>query len=184
MIRRILAPLVVFAVLCSFLTVGAGPANAASGRIKAPSIGMKAPVVKVGVKNGRLLIGHSTRVVYTARHGDPACDDSGSTLYVGHTWRAGNGVADKWGKLRRGDIIRVAGCKFKVTSNKVWPDSRSIRSLSRSDGPPRIRLYGCKVDDYSKARVVTAKKLGGSNVPFPKVGEDAGVRITSIALSS
>lgn len=168
MTKRLLALLAAFAVFCSPF-VGVEPADAASGRLTAPAIGMKAPIVKVGVKNGRLQIGHNLHVVYTARQGDPPCDHSGTTLYAGHAWRDGNGVADKWGQLKRGDIIRVPGCKakFKVTSNQVWSDKRSIAPLSRPDGPPRIALYGCKADDYSKARVVMAKKMG-KNKPFPR----------------
>lgn len=149
----------------SLLLGGAGPADAAAGRVKAPAIGMNAPIVKVAVKDGRLQIGHNVHVVYTAKNGDPPCDQSGSTLYAGHAWKSGDGVADKWGQLTRGKIIRVAGCKFRVTKRQFWSDQRSVAPLSRPDGPPRIVLYGCKADDYSKATVVFAKKIG-KKAPF------------------
>lgn len=162
-LRALLASSAVFGILF----VGIGPADAASGRVKAPSIGMSAPIVKVPVKNGRLQIGDNLHVVYTDKRGDPPCDQSGSTFYAGHAWRSGNGVADKWGQLTRGKIIRFGGCKFRVTKREFWSEERSVRPLSRPGGPPRIVLYGCKADDYSKATVVFARKVGRS-VPFPK----------------
>lgn len=164
MTRPVRALLAAF-VASSFLVMGAGPADAAAGRVKAPSIGMNAPIVKVPVKDGRLQVGDNLHVVYTPRKGDPPCDQSGSTLYAGHAWQDGNGVADKWGKLRRGKIIYVRGCKFRVTKREFWSEKRSIAPLSRPDGPPRIVLYGCKADDYSKATVVFARKVGKS-APF------------------
>lgn len=160
-IRALLAAFVVF----GFLNLGTVPADAASGRITAPAIGMNAPVVKVGVKNGRLQIGHNLHTVYTKRGGDPPCDQSGSTMYAGHAWQSGNGVADKWLQLKRGDIIRVGGCRFRVTGKQVWDDGRKVGSLSSPAGPPRIALYGCKADDYDYATVVFAKKIG-KNKPF------------------
>lgn len=156
--------LTVFAV-SSFLFLGAGPADAGPERIVARAIGMNAPVVYVDVKNGKLQIGHNLHVVYAAQGGDPPCDQSGSTMYAGHAWRAGNGVADKWLQLRRGDIISVRGCRFKVTRKEVWDDGRDVGSLSTPDGSPRIVLYGCKADDYNYATVVFARKLG-KNKPF------------------
>lgn len=165
MIRPVRALLATFVASSFLLGGGAGPADAASSRVKAPSIGMNAPIVKVGVKNGRLQIGDNLHVIYTDRNGDPPCDQSGSTLYVGHAWKDGDGVADKWAKLTRGKIIRVAGCKFRVTKREFWSDDKKVGSLSRPDGKPRIVLYGCKADDYSKGTVVFARKLGG-NKPF------------------
>ena len=159
--RALVAAFVVF----GSLFMGVGPADAASGRIVASSIGMNAPVKHVGVKNGRLQIGSNLHTVYTKRGGDPPCDQSGSTMYAGHAWQSGNGVADKWLQLERGDVIRVAGCKFKVIKKEVWDDGRKVGSLSRPDGPPLINLYGCKADDYDFATVVTARKLG-KNTPF------------------
>jgi hypothetical protein len=126
---------------------------------------MNAPIVKVAVKSGRLQIGHNVHVVYTARNGDPPCDQNGSTLYAGHAWQSGDGVADKWGRLTRGKIIYVAGCKFRVTKREFWSDDKNIASLSSPAGKPRIALYGCKADDYSKGTVVFARKVGGKK-PF------------------
>lgn len=164
MTRRLTALLAASVVSC-LLFAGVGPADAASGRVSARAIGLNAPIVEVGVKNGRLQIGDNPRVLYAKRGGDPPCDQSGSTVYAGHAWRAGNGVADRFGQLRRGDIIRVNGCRFKVTRREFWSESRSIGPLSRPGGPPRIVLYGCKADNYSKATVVFARKIGRSN-PF------------------
>ena len=97
--------------------------------------------------------------VYTWKHGDPPCDPTGTTVYAGHAWRDGDGVADRWGELRRGDIIRVAGCRFKVTKRQYWSAKRKIGHLYRVDGPPRIVLIGCKPDDYSKRTMVFAKLI-------------------------
>lgn len=157
MIRRFV---LLIALVACMLVPGQGAADAAAGRLSIPKIGVKAKIVKVPVKHGRLMIGHALRgVVYTPKNGDPPCDPMGSTLYAGHAWRAGNGVADKWGSLKKGDLITVAGCKFRVTKKEYWSDKRSIRPLSRPDGPPRVVLYGCKADDYSKATVVFARKV-------------------------
>ena len=141
-------------IVASLTFSGQEAAVAASGRIKAPSIGMNAPIVKVGVKNGSLAIGNNVHVVYTQRGGDPPCDPFGTTIYAGHAWKDGNGVADKWGTLRRGDIIIVAGCRFKVTKREYWSEKGSIGHLSRPDGPPRIVLIGCKANDYSERTMV------------------------------
>ena len=86
----------------------------------------------------------------------------GSTVYAGHAWRAGNGVADRWGSLRRGDVIKVAGCRFEVTGREYWPASRRMGSLYSVAGPARIVLVGCKADDYSRRTVVFARKIGRS----------------------
>lgn len=143
------------AVLVATLTfAGLSPASAASGRIKAIDIGMNAPVKKVGMKNGSLAIRRNLHTVYTWKHGDPPCDPTGTTVYAGHAWRKGDGVADKWGKLHKGDIIQVGGCKHKVTKVQYWSAKRSIKKLFRVDGSPRIVLIGCKPDDYSKRTMV------------------------------
>lgn len=164
MIKPVRALLAAF-VVSSFLVGGAGPADAAAGRVKASAIGLNAAIVKVAVKDGRLQIGDNLHVLYTAKNGDPPCDQSGSTLYVGHAWKDGDGVADKFGQLTRGDIIYAAGCKFRVTKREFWSDDKKIASLSSPGGKPRIALYGCKADDYSKGTVVFARKVGGSK-PF------------------
>lgn len=153
-------------VLVSAATLSLGvqsTADAASSRIKAPVIGMNAPIVKVGVKNGALAIGNDPRLVYTQRGGDPPCDPLGTTVYAGHAWRSGDGVADKWGKLTRGHIITVAGCRFKVTKRRYWSGKRSIEHLSRPDGPPRVVLIGCKPDPsgrYPTRTMVFARLIG------------------------
>lgn len=137
---------------------GAGAALAPQ-RVSAPAIGMNAPVVKVAVRNNGLAIGTRTNVLYTWNRGDPPCDDLGTTVYAGHAWRAGNGVADKWGSFQKGNRIRVAGCTFKVTKVVYWRPSRSIKPLFRLDGPARVVLIGCKADDYSKRVMVFARKV-------------------------
>lgn len=133
-----------------------GIASASSGRIKATAIGMDAPIVKVGLKEGGLAIGKNLHSVFTWKHGDPPCDPSGTTVYAGHAWDEGEGVADEWGKLHRGDTISLSDCKFKVTEVQYWSAKRSIKKLFRVDGSPRIVLIGCKPDDYSKRTMVFA----------------------------
>ena len=151
------------AVLVATLTfAGLSPASAASGRIKAIDIGMNAPVKKVGMKNGGLAIGRNLHTVYTWKHGDPPCDPTGTTVYAGHAWRKGDGVADKWGKLRRGNVIKVSGCKFKVRKVEYWSAKKAEKakwSLNRVDGAPRIVLIGCKPDDYGKRTMVFASLI-------------------------
>lgn len=153
-------PAMLVLILAATLAPGAqSPAEATSRRITAPAIGMNAPIVKVAAKKGKLAIGNDVHAVYTWNRGDPPCDPTGTTVYAGHAWRAGDGVADKWGQLRRGQIIEVAGCRFKVTKVAYWSAKRSIKRLFRVDGAPRIVLIGCKPDDYSKRTMVFARKL-------------------------
>lgn len=156
--RRLRALLVAFAVLASLMT-GVDSASAASGRVIIPKIGVNAPIVPKGVKNQVLQVGNNPWAWYTQRGGDPPCDSTGSTSYTGHAWRSGNGVADRLLQLRRGDIITVAGCKFRVTSVQVWKMSRGIGSFTSSTGPGRIVMAGCKADDYSRRTVVFARKI-------------------------
>ena len=159
MTKRLRALLAVF-VASGLLALGAGPADAAPERITSPAIGLNAPVIYVGAKGGQLQIGHNLHAVYAWQDGDPPCDATGSTVYAGHAWRAGNGVGDNWGQLKRGDIIRVGGCAFKVTKKEYWKADRPIGSLSSQTGPGRIALVSCKWDDYSKRTVVFARKMG------------------------
>ncbi len=156
--RRWASALVV-AFVVSVALGGQGAAGAASGRIEAPVIGMDAPIVKVGLKNGGLAIGGNVHAVYTWRHGDSPCDPLGTTVYAGHAWRSGDGVADRWGSLKKGSLIKVSGCKFRVTKRAYWSAKRSIKPLFRVDGPPRIVLIGCKPDDYSKRTMVFARMI-------------------------
>jgi len=141
--------------------VGQGAAHAAPDRLRIARTNTDAVVVEVPARRNTLAVGDRLRdTVYTWALGDPPCDPTGTTLYAGHSWRAGNGVADRWGQLRRGDRISVAGCRFKVTRREFWPASRRMGSLYTVSGPPRIVLVGCKPDDYSRRTVVFARKIG------------------------
>lgn len=153
-------------VLLGFLSVGTEQAAAAPERIVVSAIGMDAPIIYTGVKkNGQLNIGWNLHAMYSQRGGDPVCDDSGSTLFVGHAWRSGNGVADRLLQLKRGDKARVGGCTFKMIRKQVIDDAVGIRALSRVDGPPLIHVMGCTANDYTKGTVVTFRRLG-STTPF------------------
>lgn len=146
--------------LCATLLVGQGAASAAPDRLRIARTGTDAVVVKVPVRRDTLDVGWRLRgTVYTWAKGDPPCDPSGSTVYAGHAWRAGHGVADRWGRLRRGDKIRVAGCRFQVVRREFWGAHRKMGSLYSVTGPPRIVLVACKADDYSKRTVIFARKL-------------------------
>ncbi len=147
--------------VCFVFLAGQGAAHAAPDRLRITATDTDAAIVKVPARGDTLAVG--TRVqgaVYTWSEGDPPCDPNGTTLYAGHSWRGGNGVADHWGSLRRGDRIKVAGCKFKVTRREYWPARRRMGRLYTVSGPPRIVLVGCKPDDYSKRTVVFARKIG------------------------
>jgi hypothetical protein len=146
--------------LCATLLVGQGAAQAAPDRLQIARTGTDAAVVEVAARNDTLDVGWRLRgTVYTWAKGDPPCDPSGSTVYAGHAWRAGNGVADRWGQLRRGDRIRVGGCGFEVVRREFWAADRKMGSLYSVSGPPRIVLVACKADDYSKRTVIFARKL-------------------------
>ena len=149
--------------LCAAVLAGPGAAHAvAPDRLTIARTGTDAVVVEVPSRGGTLAVGSRLAgAVYTWSKGDPPCDPTGSTVYAGHAWRAGNGVADRWGRLRTGDRIKVAGCSFEVTRREFWPASRRMGSLYSVSGPPRIVLVGCKAADYSKRTVVFARKLGG-----------------------
>jgi len=150
--------------LCAsvLLPAGQGAALAAApDRLTIARTGTDAVVVEVASRGDTLAVGSRLRgTVYTWSKGDPPCDPSGSTVYAGHAWRAGHGVADRWGQLRPGDRIKVAGCRFEVTRREYWPARRRMGHLYSVSGPPRIVLVGCKADDYSKRTVVFARKLG------------------------
>ena len=147
--------------LCATVLVGQGAAHAAPDRLRIASTGTDAVVIKVPARNDTLAVGSQLRgAVYTWSKDDPPCDPTGSTVYAGHAWRAGNGVADRWGQLGRGDVITVAGCRFEVTRREYWPAKRRMGALYSVAGPARIVLVGCKADDYSQRTVVFARKVG------------------------
>jgi len=146
--------------LCATVLVGQGAAQAAPDRLQIARTGTDAVVVPVAARNDTLDVGWRLRgTVYTWAKGDPPCDPTGSTVYAGHAWRAGNGVADRWGQLRRGDRIRVAGCRFEVVRREFWAADRRMGALYSVSGPARIVLVACKADDYSKRTVIFARKL-------------------------
>lgn len=150
--------------LCAsvFLPAGQGAASAAApDRLTIARTGTDAAIIEVPSRRNTLAVGSRLNgAVYTWSKGDPPCDPSGSTVYAGHAWRAGNGVADRWAQLRPGDRIKVAGCAFEVTRREIWSAKRRMGSLYSVSGPPRIVLVGCKADDYSRRTVVFARKLG------------------------
>jgi hypothetical protein len=147
--------------LCAIALVGQGAAHAAPDRLRIARTGTDAMVIEVPARDDTLDVGWQLRgAVYTWSRGDPPCDPSGSTVYAGHAWRAGTGVADRWGQLRTGDVVRVAGCRFEVTRREFWPARRRMGPLYSVSGPPRIVLVACKADDYAKRTVVFARKIG------------------------
>lgn len=155
------ARLAVLTLLASLVVAGPGAAaHAAPDRLRIPRTGTDAVVVKVPVRDDTLAVGSRVRgTVYTWSQGDPPCDPTGSTVYAGHAWRAGNGVADRWGALRRGDRFQVGGCRFEVTRREFWAASRPMGSLYSVSGPARVVLVACKADDYAKRTVVFARKI-------------------------
>jgi len=159
--RRLLSALLtVFVVFLSLGVQEAADAKAPAQRLVIAQTGTNAHIVPVPVRNGRLMIGHSVSDVYTPKGGDPFCDPLGTSVIAGHTYRAGDGVADNWRTLKSGARIRVPGCTFKVTKVKVVSGKFRIGRLMRPDGPPRLILIGCKPDDYSRRILVFAKMVG------------------------
>lgn len=158
--RRTVAAITLCAAV--FLSAGQGAASAAApDRLTIARTGTDAAIIEVPSRRNTLAVGSRLNgAVYTWSKGDPPCDPSGSTVYAGHAWRAGNGVADRWAQLRPGDRIKVAGCAFEVTRREIWSAKRRMGSLYSVSGPPRIVLVGCKADDYSRRTVVFARKLG------------------------
>lgn len=147
--------------MCFAVLAGQGAAHAAPDRLRIARTSTDAVVVEVPARRNTLAVGNRLRnTVYTWSQGDPPCDPTGTTLYAGHAWRAGNGVADRWGQLRRGDRIKVGGCRFEVTRREFWSARRPMGSLYTVSGPPRIVLVACKADDYSRRTVVFARKIG------------------------
>lgn len=146
--------------VCFVVVAGQGAAHAAPDRLRVERTGTDAAIIEVPARNDTLAVGSRLRgAVYTWSRGDPPCDPTGSTLYAGHAWRAGNGVADRWGRLRRGDVIEVAGCRFEVTRREFWSAKRPMGALYSVSGPPRIVLVACKADDYARRTVVFARKI-------------------------
>lgn len=162
--------LAVAAALLAIPVTGAGAAHAAPDRLRIARTGTNATVVEVPSRGNTLAVGNQLRgTVYTWSQGDPPCDPTGSTVYAGHAWRAGNGVADRWGRLRKGDRISVGGCRFEVTRREFWSADRRMGSLYSVSGPPRIVLVACKADDYSRRTVVFARKLSPRHVAAARV---------------
>lgn len=163
MIRSGTAGLVATVILVAAVLTGQGAAHAAPDRLRIARTSTDAVVIKVPARNDTLAVGGRLRgAVYTWSKGDPPCDPTGSTVYAGHAWRAGNGVADRWGRLRRGDVVTVGGCRFEVTRREFWSARRRMGSLYSVAGPARIVLVACKADDYSKRTVVFARKIARS----------------------
>ncbi len=131
--------------VCFASVAGQGAAHAAPDRLRIARTGTDAAIIKVPARNDTLAVGSQLRgAVYTWSRGDPPCDPTGSTVYAGHAWRAGNGVADRWGQLRRGDVIKVAGCRFEVTRREFWPAKRRmgcplLRVGAGADRPGRLQ---------------------------------------------
>ncbi len=149
-------------VVCFAIVLGQGAAAAAPARdrLRISDTATDARVVRVPARADTLAIGARLRnTVYTWDRGDRPCDATGSTVYAGHAWRAGPGVADRWGQLRPGDIIRLARCSFRVTRRDFWSAQRPIKKLFSVAGPPRIVLIGCRVGDYSQRTMVFARRL-------------------------
>lgn len=163
MIRRVVLALATTVVLSLGVQGGAESASSAqvaSSRLVIPKTDTNAVIRKAPVIDGRLKIGHELQgVVWTPEGGDPPCDATGRTMYAGHAWRAGNGTADRWVTLKKGDIIKVAGCTFKVYKREKWSDQRPIGSLSKVDGRAEAALYACWASDYDYAVVIFAEKV-------------------------
>ena len=160
--RRGAFTLATAALVVPMTLAGQGAAGAGPERIKLPVIGVNAPIKKVPVKDGGLAIGKDPRKVYVWKHGDPPCDSSGSSVYAGHAWSKGDGVADEWRDLRSGDIIKLPGCKFEVEKVEQWSKAKTkkkMKRLYRVDGPPLAYLVGCLPGNYSKRVIVTARLI-------------------------
>lgn len=146
-----------------FMVAGSAPAQAAAApeRLVISKLGVNARIVPVPVVDGKLMIGNEVRgIVYTPRGGDPLCDPLGTTIIAGHTYRAGDGVADNWRNLKRGDKFRAGGCQFVVEYKVIRFGTYRPGHLMRADGPPRLVLIGCKPDDYSRRIMVFARMIG------------------------
>lgn len=143
------------------MVVGSPAAQAAAApeRLVIPKIGVNAPIVDVPVVGGKLMIGNSVDVAYTPRRGDPLCDPLGTTILAGHTYRAGDGVADNWRNLKKGDTFRAGGCQFVVEYKVMKPGNVRIRHLMRYDGPASLWLIGCNPDNYNYRYLIKARKV-------------------------
>lgn len=135
-------------------------AVAAPERLVIPKIGVNAPIVPVPVVGGKLMIGNNPSVVYKPRRGDPLCDPLGTTILAGHTYRAGDGVADNWRTLKKGDRLRADVCQFVVEYKVLRPGSDRIKHLMRYDGPPTLWLIGCNPDNYGFRYLIKLRKVG------------------------
>jgi hypothetical protein len=162
MIKRLVLAAVSVATLSLGVQSGADaalPAQAAP-RLIIPETGTNAVIRKKPVINGVLQIGNELQgVVWTAEGGDPPCDATGRTMYVGHTWRAGNGTADRWVTLKKGDIVKIAGCKFKVYKKARWSDDRSLAPLSKRTGRAEAALVACWPSDYRFNQIIYLVKV-------------------------
>jgi LPXTG-site transpeptidase (sortase) family protein len=111
------------------------PARSAAGPIQQPfsvqipRIGVNAPVIAIQVGADRVLMPpRELSVVGWWSEGAAPGGTAGSAVLVGHSSRAGGGVFDQVGDLRRGDVIEVSG-----SNGTLSYQLESIEVLSKED---------------------------------------------------
>lgn len=105
--------------------------------------------------------------------GRPACASHGVTLLLGHTvhkaaWDIyGKGALDNLEKVKVGTDVRVSGCNYAVTSNRIVSKTyvkNHAASLFNQKGKPALVVVTCegydpKTGHYSQNVVLVAKPV-------------------------
>lgn len=129
-----------------------------------PAIGVKAPIVEVGLRGDSQATPGRLWPVFHWRDGVKPCA-GGSTVLAGHTFEGGAAVFNRLGRLKPGHRIRIKrpgrDCTYKVTSNRLQRASRSVASCYDWDGPARGCLITCvgrvAPGTYTHRRVVRVR---------------------------
>ena len=119
----------------------------APSRVRLVRLGINAPVSAVGIdtKSGALGIPTNIRRVGWWRDGAAPGDDQGTVLLAGHVDSARDGAGAFYAlrSARRGDVIRLDGRRYRVTSVRRVRKQGLPSSIYSRSGPARLVLVTC-----------------------------------------
>jgi LPXTG-site transpeptidase (sortase) family protein len=147
--------------------------RAAPTRVRIPELGVDAPIIGVGARDGVLSVPDDSRTVAWYRYG-PSPGGQGSAVLAAHvaTARDGHGVFIGLRRLRPGDLVDVEmddGTSRHFVVEETRQHAKSdlpVDDLFARDGEPRLVLITCGGDFDAAARsytdnvVVLARPVG------------------------
>lgn len=146
------------------------PAAGPPVRVRIPAIGVAADVVPIGLSGTVLEPPGDVELVGWWDGGAVAGAAHGTVLLTGHSVHAGDGVFDRLGELRVGDLVPVTTADGTITyevSSVAAYSKKSLaaqaESLFSSEGSPRLALATCSGYDggqYTETTIVLATPAG------------------------